>query len=298
MARVSATRMSRFLDILPSELETSQRRSMQDVPIVKIFPNNWHLIAGPSEMKVFGINNKSFDTGFIRPVRQWGVQFYSFQKKEGSLRMVFTDRQSNDKLSQQEEGIEMRQRRWLELLVITIAINSLSPGKKCRSDCAHSLSPLRGNLDGKLEPRTDGTFCLNEELVTLLWRFADVSCTIIMLALKAAPFEALSVENVLDCLLAEVGGVQLTVSRWSLRLDDNVMLRFRLERVVRFGKRGKLNPDHDREVKPLKRSRIPLVKVRWNSRRGPEFTWEREDQLQKKYPHLFTKTAPSSSAAS
>ncbi|GJX92439.1 hypothetical protein Tco_0345765 [Tanacetum coccineum] len=54
----------------------------------------------------------------------------------------------------------------------------------------------------------------------------------------------------------------------------------------------------DREVKRLKRSRIPLVKVRWNSKRGPEFTWEREDQFRKKYPHLFTKTAPSTSAAS
>nr|GEU32318.1 putative reverse transcriptase domain-containing protein [Tanacetum cinerariifolium] len=54
----------------------------------------------------------------------------------------------------------------------------------------------------------------------------------------------------------------------------------------------------DREVKQLKRSRIPLVKVQWNSKRGPEFTWEREDQFRKKYPHLFTKTAPSSSAAS
>ncbi|GJW21202.1 hypothetical protein Tco_0031824, partial [Tanacetum coccineum] len=52
-----------------------------------------------------------------------------------------------------------------------------------------------------------------------------------------------------------------------------------------------------REVKWLKRSRIPLVKVRWNSKRGPEFTWEREDQFKKKYPHLFTKTASSSSAA-
>nr|GFB93235.1 reverse transcriptase domain-containing protein [Tanacetum cinerariifolium] len=37
--------------------------------------------------------------------------------------------------------------------------------------------------------------------------------------------------------------------------------------------------------------------VRWNSKRGPEFTWEREDQFKKKYPHLFTKTASSSSAA-
>ncbi|GJS80877.1 hypothetical protein Tco_0747418 [Tanacetum coccineum] len=53
----------------------------------------------------------------------------------------------------------------------------------------------------------------------------------------------------------------------------------------------------DREVKQLKQSRIPIVKVRWNSRRGPEFTWEREDQFQKKYPHLFTKLVPSSSVA-
>nr|GEX27405.1 putative reverse transcriptase domain-containing protein [Tanacetum cinerariifolium] len=44
----------------------------------------------------------------------------------------------------------------------------------------------------------------------------------------------------------------------------------------------------EREIKRLKRSRIPLVKVRWNSRRGPEFTWEREDSFRKKYPHLFT----------
>ncbi|GKC42397.1 putative reverse transcriptase domain-containing protein [Tanacetum coccineum] len=43
----------------------------------------------------------------------------------------------------------------------------------------------------------------------------------------------------------------------------------------------------DREVKRLKKSRIPIVKVRWNSKRGPEFTWEREEQFLKKYPHLY-----------
>ncbi|GJX73647.1 putative reverse transcriptase domain-containing protein [Tanacetum coccineum] len=37
----------------------------------------------------------------------------------------------------------------------------------------------------------------------------------------------------------------------------------------------------DREVKRLKQSHILIAKVRWNSRRGPEFSWEREDQLQK-----------------
>nr|GEW45522.1 putative reverse transcriptase domain-containing protein [Tanacetum cinerariifolium] len=54
----------------------------------------------------------------------------------------------------------------------------------------------------------------------------------------------------------------------------------------------------DSEIKRLKRSLIPIIKVRWNSKRGPEFTWEREDQYKQKYPHLFPKTMPSSSAAS
>nr|GEV98563.1 putative reverse transcriptase domain-containing protein [Tanacetum cinerariifolium] len=71
---------------------------------------------------------------------------------------------------------------------------------------------------------------------------------------------------------------------------------------VRFGKRRKLNPRYiepfkiddklnfieepveimDCEVKHLKQIRIPIVKVHWNFRRGPEFTLEREDQMKKK----------------
>ncbi|GKA92907.1 putative reverse transcriptase domain-containing protein [Tanacetum coccineum] len=95
-------------------------------------------------------------------------------------------------------------------------------------------------------------------------------------------------------------------------VGDKVMLKVSpWKGVIRFGKWGKLNPRYigpfkildriddklsfieelveimDREVKQLKQSRIPIVKVRWNSRRGPEFTWEREDQMKKKYPHLF-----------
>ncbi|GJW93821.1 putative reverse transcriptase domain-containing protein [Tanacetum coccineum] len=44
----------------------------------------------------------------------------------------------------------------------------------------------------------------------------------------------------------------------------------------------------DHEIKQLKRSRIPIIKVQWNSKRGPEFTWEREDKICAKYPHLFS----------
>nr|GEY49883.1 hypothetical protein [Tanacetum cinerariifolium] len=42
----------------------------------------------------------------------------------------------------------------------------------------------------------------------------------------------------------------------------------------------------EREFKKLKRSRIAIVKVRWNSKSGPEFTQEREDQMKLKYLHL------------
>ncbi|GKF11651.1 hypothetical protein Tco_0049577, partial [Tanacetum coccineum] len=121
-------------------------------------------------------------------------------------------------------------------------------------------------------------------------------------------------------------------------VGDRVMLKVSpWKGVVHFGKRGKLNPKYvgpfqvlakcyadeplavpldrryidgkihfmeepveiiDREVKRLKKIHILIVKVRWDSRRGPEFTWEIEDQFRKEYPHLFTKTAPSSSAES
>nr|GEV46354.1 putative reverse transcriptase domain-containing protein [Tanacetum cinerariifolium] len=50
----------------------------------------------------------------------------------------------------------------------------------------------------------------------------------------------------------------------------------------------------DQEVKRLKQSRILIVKVCWNSRRGPEFSWEREDQTKKTYPHLFVNPSSTS----
>ncbi|GKG10732.1 hypothetical protein Tco_0342132, partial [Tanacetum coccineum] len=77
----------------------------------------------------------------------------------------------------------------------------------------------------------------------------------------------------------------LAVPLEGLHIDDK--LRF-VEEPVKI---------MDREVKRLKQIRIPIAKVRWNSRRGPKFTWECEDQFQKKYPYLFTKPVPSSSVA-
>nr|GEW72816.1 putative reverse transcriptase domain-containing protein [Tanacetum cinerariifolium] len=47
----------------------------------------------------------------------------------------------------------------------------------------------------------------------------------------------------------------------------------------------------DRKVKKLKHSRIPIVKIRWNSKRDPEFTWEQKDFMKAKYLELFADRA-------
>ncbi|GKE87012.1 hypothetical protein Tco_1564487, partial [Tanacetum coccineum] len=75
-------------------------------------------------------------------------------------------------------------------------------------------------------------------------------------------------------IVAKVGPVAYTMEE--IQLDDKLHM---IEEPVEIV---------DKEVKRLKQSRIPIVKVCWNSQRGPEFTWEREYQINKKYPHLFT----------
>ncbi|GJU48663.1 putative reverse transcriptase domain-containing protein [Tanacetum coccineum] len=53
----------------------------------------------------------------------------------------------------------------------------------------------------------------------------------------------------------------------------------------------------ERDVKNAKTEKNPISQSSWNSRQGAEYTWEREDQFQKKYPHLFSKPVPSSNVA-
>ncbi|GKE51086.1 putative reverse transcriptase domain-containing protein [Tanacetum coccineum] len=52
----------------------------------------------------------------------------------------------------------------------------------------------------------------------------------------------------------------------------------------------------DREIKSLKRSKISLVNVSWNSKRGPKFTSEREDYMKSKYSRLFVDRADESAS--
>ncbi|GJW53176.1 putative reverse transcriptase domain-containing protein [Tanacetum coccineum] len=140
-----------------------------------------------------------------------------------------------------------------------------------------SPPPWKGVLfgkRGKLNPRYVGPFKVIE-------RVGEVAYKLELPEELSRVHNTFHVSNLKKCHADEPLAVPLD----GLNLDDK--LHFVEEPVEIVG----------REVKRLKRSRIPLVKVRWNSKRGPEFTWEREDQFKKKYPHLFTKTTPSSSAA-
>nr|GEV09350.1 hypothetical protein [Tanacetum cinerariifolium] len=94
-------------------------------------------------------------------------------------------------------------------------------------------------------------------------------------------------------VLAKVGTVAY---RLELGFVDSSQVSCKVHRLDFFTNR--LLEVMDREVKRLKQSRIPIIKVRWNSKRGPEFTWEREDQFRKKYSQLYVTNAPSTNAAS
>ncbi|GJW23833.1 putative reverse transcriptase domain-containing protein [Tanacetum coccineum] len=141
------------------------------------------------------------------------------------------------------------------------------------------VSPWKGVVRfgkrGKLNPRYVGPF-------KVLERIGSVAYKLELPEELSRVHNTFHVSNLKKCYADEPLAVPLD----GLHVDDKLQF---VEEPVEI---------MDREVKQLRHSRVPIVKVRWNSKRGPEFTWEREDQFKKKYPHLFTKTAPSSSAAS
>ncbi|KAD5960350.1 hypothetical protein E3N88_11822 [Mikania micrantha] len=140
------------------------------------------------------------------------------------------------------------------------------------------VSPWKGVIRfgkrGKLSPRYVGPF-------EILKRIGPVAYQLKLPDELSGVHDVFHVSNLKKCLSDET----LIVPLEEIQVDEQ--LRF-IEEPAEI---------MDREVKQLKQSKIPIVKVRWNSRRGPEFTWEREDQMMKKYPHLFKTTTTNTESA-
>ncbi|GJZ28940.1 putative reverse transcriptase domain-containing protein [Tanacetum coccineum] len=137
------------------------------------------------------------------------------------------------------------------------------------------VSPWKGVIRlgqrGKLNPRYIRPFKILAKVGTVAYRIE-------LPEQLSRVHRTFHVSNLKKCLSDEPQAILLD----EIQIDDK--LNFIKELV------GIMN----REVKCLKQSCIPIVKVRWNSRRGTEFTWEREDQMKKKYPYLFANPAPAS----
>ncbi|GJS92273.1 reverse transcriptase domain-containing protein [Tanacetum coccineum] len=126
---------------------------------------------------------------------------------------------------------------------------------------------------GKLTPRYVGPF-------KILKRIGPVAYRLRLPEELSGVHDTFHVSNLKKCL----ADASLHVPLDEIKVDKT--LRF-VEELVEI---------MDREVKRLKRSKISLVKVRWNSKRGPEFTWAREDYMKSKYPQLFVDRADESAS--
>ncbi|GKC19156.1 putative reverse transcriptase domain-containing protein, partial [Tanacetum coccineum] len=148
-----------------------------------------------------------------------------------------------------------KRRKPLEFCVVEFVLLKVSPWK----------GVVRFRKKGKLAPKFVGPFEITERIGLLAYRIR-------LPEELNGVHDTCHMSNLKKCLADPTQHVPLD----EIQVDDK--LNFIEEPLEIL----------EREFKKLKRSRIAIVKVQWNSKRGLEFTWEREDQVKVKYPHLFS----------
>ncbi|GKB97977.1 hypothetical protein Tco_0984114 [Tanacetum coccineum] len=161
---------------------------------------------------------------------------------------------------------------WTKSPVIWAEIGGSSLiGPELVQETTDKVTPWKGVVHfgkkSKLAPRYVGSFGILERIGLVAYRLSSVHDTF-------------HVSNLKKCL----ADANLHVPLNEIKIDKT--LRF-VEEPVEIMDRG---------IRSLKRSKISLVKVRWNSKSGPEFTWEREDHMKFKYPRLFVDRAVESAS--
>ncbi|GKD80173.1 hypothetical protein Tco_1342794 [Tanacetum coccineum] len=130
------------------------------------------------------------------------------------------------------------------------------------------VSPWKGVVHfgkkGKLAPRYVGPF-------EILERISPVAYRLRLSEVLSGVHDTFHVSNLKNCL----ADASLYVPLDEIKVDKTLCF---VEEPIKI---------MDCEIKSLKRSKISLMKVRWNSKSGPEFTWESKDYMKSKYPQLF-----------
>ncbi|GKF07414.1 putative reverse transcriptase domain-containing protein [Tanacetum coccineum] len=149
-------------------------------------------------------------------------------------------------------------------------------GRKCISPVCWIVGDVQITGPEIIHETTEKIVQIRQRLQAVRDRVGPVAYTLELPEELSSVHSTFHISNLKKCLSDE----SLVILMKELRLDDK--LNFMEEPVEII----------DREVKQLRQSRIPIVKIRWNSKRGPEFTWEHEDQIRAKYPHLFPNITP------